>query len=223
VGLFSGGWRRRQNPAIGPLRGFLAVPAPNRRTPAAELPLLAVDFETTGLNPATDRLLSVGYLAVDGTEIDLSTAGAFVIRPDVAVGQSATIHGLTDDRVATGCPLSEAIGATLDALRGRVLLAHYSTIEESFLDRACVQLFGAGVTVPSVDTMMLQRHLLDQGNLWIATDSVRLWAAREHFGLPVYHAHEALTDALACAELYLAQISVLGAQTSLRRLQRWSG
>lgn len=215
--------RRPQESAIGPLKDFLAVPAPDRRTPAAELPLLAVDFETTGLDPDTDRVLSIGYVAVNGLEIDLSTAGSLVIRPDAAVGQSATIHGLTDDRVATGCELAEAIGATLDALRGRVLLAHYTTIEESFLHRACAQLFGAGLALRSVDTMMLQRRLLNQGDLWIATDSVRLWAAREHFRLPVYRAHEALTDALACAELYLAQLSVLGAQTPLRRLQRWSG
>lgn len=182
-----------------------------------------MDFETTGLGPGTDRLLSIGYVAVNGIEIDLSTAGSFVIRQAGTVGQSATIHGLTDDRIAIGCELAEAIGATLAALAGRVLLAHYTTIEESFLDRACAQLFGAGLTVPSIDTMMLHRRLLHQGNLWIATASVRLWAARAHFGLPVYRAHEALTDALACAELYLAQLSVLGLQTPLRRLQRWSG
>lgn len=216
--------RRTQESAIGPLKDFLAVPPPDRRTPATELPLLAVDFETTGLDPVTDRVLSVGYVAVNGLEIDLSTAGSFVIQSDTSVGQSATIHGLTDDRLAaTGCELAEAIGATLDALRGRVLLAHYTTIEESFLDRACAHLFGTGLTLRTVDTMMLQRRLLNQGDLWIATDSVRLWAARGHFRLPVYRAHEALTDALACAELYLAQLNVLGTQTTLRRLQRWSG
>ena len=43
--------------------------------------------------------------------------------------------------------------------------------------------------------------------------ALRLWAARERRGLPVYRAHEALTDALACAELYLAQAAELAARS----------
>lgn len=224
MGLFARVRRQRQQDrAVGALKDYLAVSPPDRDIPAAELPLLAVDFETTGLDATTDHLLSVGFVAVNGAEIDLSSAGSFVVRPGSEVGQSAVVHGLTDDRVAAGRPLAEAVAATLAALQGRVLLAHYTTIEESFLDRACRRLFGAGVRIPSVDTMMLQRRLLEESNQRIHADSVRLWAARKRFGLPIYQAHEALTDALACAELYLAQVSVLGEQTPLRQLQRWSG
>ena len=39
--------------------------------------------------------------------------------------------------------------------------------------------------------------------------SLRLWTARGQYGLPHYPAHQALTDALACAELYLAQTAEL--------------
>jgi DNA polymerase III subunit epsilon len=223
MGVFTTRQRQRhQGSATGALRDFLDAPVPHRRTPAAELALLAVDFETTGLDAATGHLLSIGFVAVNGTEIDLSSARSYLIKVETGVGQSATVHGLTDDRVATGCDLADAVSATLTALRGRVMLAHFTSIEESFLDRACQQIFGVGVQVPSVDTMMLHRHLLDVGNHQIGADSVRLWPARAWFGLPIYQAHEALTDALACAELYLAQISRMGDRTPLSRLQRWS-
>ena len=43
--------------------------------------------------------------------------------------------------------------------------------------------------------------------------AMRLWTARERRALPAYRAHEALTDALACAELYLAQRAELQART----------
>lgn len=224
MGLLTGWKRRRQRgQATGVLKDYLDTPAPPRNTAAAELALLAVDFETTGLDAASDDLLSIGFVAVNGIEIDLSTADRFVIRGTVEVGQSATVHGLTDDELAGGCELEEAITATLVALRGRVLLAHYTTIEESFLDRACARLFGSGVSVPAVDTMMMHRHLLEEKNQRIHADSVRLWAARDWFGLPEYRAHEALTDALACAELYLAQIAEFGTHTTLAQLRRWSG
>ena len=44
-----------------------------------------------------------------------------------------------------------------------------------------------------------------------------MWAARGQYGLPRYAAHAALTDALACAELYLAQVAELQAATSKPR------
>lgn len=222
-------WRRRRveagrrteaRHARGVLADCLTTPLPDPGTPATRLRLLAVDFETTGLDPDTDALLSVGFVAVDGLEIDLGTACSFVIRGAEEVGQSATVHGLTDDTVAGGVALEQAITATVKALRGRVLLAHFADLEENFLDRACRELFGAGLPLLSVDTMMLQHRVLEQS---AAHGSVRLWGARERYGLPSYHAHEALTDALACAELYLAQIAELGDSTPLRSLVRWSG
>jgi DNA polymerase-3 subunit epsilon len=165
--------------------------------------------------------LSVGYVALDGLEINFSTAGRFVIRGASEVGQSATVHGLTDDDVARGVTLREAITATVKALRGRVMVAHFADIEENFLDRACRKLFGAGLPLLSIDTMMLQQRVLAHSDAHHG--SVRLWGARERYGLPAYRAHEALTDAVACAELYLAQVAELGVDTTLRKLVRWSG
>lgn len=211
--------RRQLDRASGVLRDCLATPLPDRSTRATDIPILAVDFETTGLDPATDHLLSVGFVEVNGAEIDLGTAGRFVIRAHTEVGQSATVHGLTDDMLAAGVALEEAITATVRALRGRVMLAHFVAIEETFLDRACQALFGAGLPLLSIDTMILQDRILDETN---SRGSRRLWGARERYGLPVYRAHEALTDALACAELYLAQLTDLGEDPTLRKLWRWS-
>ena len=49
----------------------------------------------------------------------------------------------------------------------------------------------------------------------------RLWTARERYGLPTYRAHECLIDAIACAELYLAQVAEMrsqGDEVTLARL-----
>ena len=65
-----------------------------------------------------------------------------------------------------------------------------------------------------VDTLDLERRVVAGG--WgrdAGAGALRLWAARERHGLPVYRAHEALTDALACAELYLAQRAELEARS----------
>lgn len=204
----------------GPLRDYLQTPLPEPGTPVSALKLLALDVETTGLDPASDRLLSIGFVPVDGDTIHLAGARHLLIRPDAGdgVGQSATIHHLTDDEMASGMGLAQALEPTLAALQGRVLLAHHALLETGFLAGACRAVYGAEPRFVVVDTMQLQYRLLTKGfDDEPPRGSLRLWAARGQFGMPRYGAHEALTDALACAELYLAQAVELRAST-LRQL-----
>ena len=64
--------------------------------------------------------------------------------------------------------------------------------------------------------MTLERKL--HPNL-VGTDAYRLGAARQRYGLPEYRAHDALTDALAAAELFLAQIGHLPPDATLASVE----
>jgi len=197
----------------GPLRDYLETPLPGLDTPLADLGLLAVDIETTGLDPRRDRVLSIGWLPVDGGRVVLGGAGRVVVHDVEGVGQSATVHGLTDDELAGGVPIEDAVARLLAALSGRVLLAHFARIETEFLAAVCEKAWGAALPCVVVDTFELERRAV--AGSWGSepvSGALRLWTARERRGLPVYRAHEALTDALACAELYLAQRAELEAQ-----------
>lgn len=197
--------RRR---AQGALADFYAVAPPDPSTPVEELPCLAIDVETTGLDPATDAMLSIGFVPVDGLTITFAGARHTVLRAAAEVGQSATLHHLTDDIIAAGVPVEEAITETLQALAGRVMVAHFARIEVSFLSAACQRLFGAPLELPVIDTLELHNRLLSQGfDDEARGNQLRLWNARRRYGLPVYSAHAALTDAIACAELYLGQVA----------------
>ncbi|MFI8693509.1 exonuclease domain-containing protein [Dietzia maris] len=212
----------------GPLRRYLETPPPDPTTPLEDLSLLAVDVETTGLDPRHDRVLAVGFVPVDGERIVLGGAGSVLLRPDRGpdddddgVGQSATVHGLTDDAIATGADVEDVLDRVFTALTGRVLVAHYCPIEVDFLGALCRRTFGIRPPVESVDTLELHRRVLGGGvDMGFTADPsperLRLWGARERYGLPRYRAHDPLVDALACAELYLAQVSELrdrGART----------
>jgi len=200
--------------APGPLRDYLSTPFPRRDTEVDSLRLLAVDLETTGLHPKKDHVLSVGWVPIDGLSIDLSGARRVVVKPPpgVEVGQSAAIHGLTDDDIAQGVPLDDVLPEVLAALRGRVLLAHFTDIEERFLSAECERVYGNRMPVERIDTLELHRRIIVGWGQEPLRIGLRLWTARERYGLPVYRAHEALVDAIACAELFLAQVAELRAE-----------
>lgn len=209
--------RARAAATAGPLTAYLDVTPPDPATRLTSLPMLAVDVETTGLDPRTDHLLAIGFVPVDGLEVRLGGSAHIVVRAEGGVGHSATIHGLTDDVVAAGADPAEAMAQLLGALAGRVLLSHHASIETGFLSTACERSWGAGMPCPVVDTMRLADRLLPRRlDEERPVGALRLWAARDRYGLPVGRAHHALDDAIACAELYLAQAAELAAETASR-------
>lgn len=204
---------------MGPLRA-VAEALPPTSALVDEVELLALDVETTGLDAAADSVLSLGWVPVVGGEILLSKAEHVVVRPPagVQVGDSATFHGLTDDEVAGAPVLEQILPEVLAALRGRVLVAHHAPIELGFLGRAVQRSCDGSLPALTLDTMQIQRHLVVDERGEVAPGALRLDACRRHFGLPRYRSHSALIDAVATAELVLAQV----AEISHRRKSRQS-
>lgn len=191
-------------------RGRAAVPA----TPFSGVDFLVVDVETTGLDPRRDYVLEVGWVPVARGEVVLGDVRGTAVRlpAGVHVGESAVLHGLTDDDLAAAPELTDVEGDLRVALQGKVLVAHHAPIEISFLDRALHDGFGDAAARFVVDTMTLQRRLIVRGDGEPPPGSLRLDAARQRFGLPRYVAHRAATDAVATAELLLAQVAELGSR-----------
>ena len=192
--------------ATGALAEFYQVSQPSPRARLTDLPMLAVDVETTGLSPRDDRLLSIGWVPIDGGAVTLAGAGHMVL------------HGLTDDAVRAGTPAAEAVTGLLHALQGRVMVVHYATMEQGFLSAACAQHFGAELHVPIVDTFAVERRHMERMGTYPRGEDLRLARVRQRYGLPQYRNHNALTDALACAELYLA-LAAASRGTTLASMQ----
>ena len=204
----------------GGLRRYLTTEQAPRNTPVDQIALLAIDFETTGLVPGADHVLSVGMVDVNGLTIPLGSAVNFLVDPGQEVGQSAVIHQITDDELAHGCTTEDALDQIFDRLAGRVLLAHHAVIEVGFLSAAVRRVYGIGVDIPAIDTLNLGHRALgmDEDH---PRDAMRLWKLRVRAGLPSYKGHDAVIDALACAELYLALAQELGIK-DLGTALRWS-
>ncbi|WP_257181321.1 3'-5' exonuclease [Corynebacterium cystitidis] len=168
---------------------------------------LAIDVETTGLKPGRDQLVSVGWVPITNRVIELGQAGYMVVEGAV-VGKSATVHGVTDDDVARdGRPAGEVLAAVREALEGRRLLAHFAQMETGFLSQLHKQVRGSAWKFHDdevVDTFAMERRHMERMATYPRGEDLRLARVRARYGLPVYRNHNALTDAIACAEVYLA-------------------
>lgn len=202
-------WRRRwqlRRTAPGPLRDYFAHPFPAPEQDYRTVGYVAVDLETTGLDPHRDQILSLGWVVLDGPRIDLGSARHQVVRVAGAIpAQTAIIHQITDDQAAAGQDLGATLPLLLAVLAGRVLIAHHAKVELGFLGHACQRLFGSGLLVRTIDTQVVARRLLDRRAASYRGSDLRLHRLAERFNLPRYNAHNALSDALTAAELFLAQ------------------
>jgi DNA polymerase-3 subunit epsilon len=195
-------WRRALE--AGPLAACLGAGLPPVGRDYREVEFLALDLETTGLDPQADRIVSFGFVPIVGGRVRMAEARHHYVQIDGSVDQSATIHGIVDAHLDAGLALADALADALQALTGRVLLAHNAGFDRGFLSAACKRFWGAPLPVYAVDTLALawrRRQRLERG---IHEGELRLQALRDRYGLPRYGAHHALTDAIATAELFLA-------------------
>lgn len=223
-------FRELQQSARDPrLKAYYAAGMVGADTPLADTPLMALDVETTGLDPVHDGIVSIGLVPMRPDIIRASASRYWLLRPRVPLGaESVTIHGITDSQIASAPDLDEILGELLQAIAGHVLVVHCSDIERQFLDGALAPRIGERIAFPVIDTMELEArlHRGRRPTLWDrlrghapARLSIRLAASRARYGLPRYRPHHALTDALASAELLQAQVAHrFTAQTPVREL-----
>ena len=199
------------------LQAFYAAGAVAGDTALKDVPMVAIDVETTGLDPARDEIVSIGVVPMDTVCIRSSASRYWVVRPRAELHpESVTIHAITHAQIEAAPDFGAILGELLAALAGRVVVVHCREIERRFLDVALKARLGEGIEFPVIDTMELEARLHrrpPQGffaRLFArkpAPVSIRLADSRERYKLPRYRAHHALTDALATAELLQAQVA----------------
>lgn len=165
---------------------------------------LVIDLETTSLNPKQGEIASIGWVVIEDGAIQLDQSGYFPMALHKDVGQSAVFHQLTDTELAQGHPLTDALSALLVAAKSSVLVFHNAQLDMGFLNRNLIQHWGAPLLMPVVDTMQVEKKTLLRQNEHIKPGELRLFQCRKRYGLPDVELHNALGDALATAELWLA-------------------
>ncbi|MCG8686759.1 MAG: 3'-5' exonuclease [Desulfobacterales bacterium] len=198
------------------LKDFYQASCVPLSTPVSQVRFLALDLETTGLDIKTDAIVSIGFVPMTYNRVICQGARNWTIRPEQSPESPlAEIHGITHTHLETSPGFNDSLSHILKAMAGHIVVAHYCDIEREFLDKACREFTGETLQFPVVDTMELEsrKHPVFRPNVfqrWLGdkpSPSLRLSHSRERYGLPRYTPHHALTDALATAELLMAQLA----------------
>ncbi len=199
---------------------FLDSKLPNRRNLLDDSQLIAVDFETTGLDAKKDEIISMGFCPINDHVIRLAECLHIVIKTQQNLTSgNVAIHGLTDDILTLGITQQQALFKFMELVKGKIIVAHYHNIERTFIQKLAKQTLGISLPLSFLDTFWFAEKRMKQKHQTITSNSLRLFNLRKQQGLPNYKAHNALEDAISTAELLLAQKSSLSTAAKNIRLK----
>jgi DNA polymerase-3 subunit epsilon len=220
-----------------PERAYQEGSFPQPHTPWREATFTVIDLELTGLDPATDEIISFAAVTVRRGRVQLDDARYELIRPRrMPDWDTIRIHGLREADLEDAPDLEESLDLLLEALAGRALVAHVAAIETGFLG-AALETRDLDLRNPVVDTAGLGIELSrlrrepppsnsGRPGPGVAPSTPGLGDLARWLSLPVHRPHEADGDALTTAQAFIALATHLEAfedPLTLGRLESLSG
>lgn len=184
------------------LKAFYQRELPNANSFIDKCHFTSIDFETTGIDPNKDYVLSIGGICLRKGAIDFTTSFHYYVNNSKFIKKdSAVINHITPEQLEQGKEPVTAMIELLDKISGGLVLMHCMYIETNFIKSTLGLRKKDPLPFISLDTMAIERQLHHDASV----EDVRLSAIRERRGFPAYEAHNALVDSLATAEVFLAQ------------------
>ena len=190
-------WRRVRR-LLRRLRRPVVVPRPPDRGDHGgwhRVPLASLDFETTGIDPHHDRVLSFALL--EGPDIEITG----LVDPGVPIpAASAEVHGITGAMLADAPSSTEGLAMVVDWVQSLVdrqvaLVVFNAAYDLTMLRAEAARL---GLTQPDWSRLLVvDPFVVDWGIERGALGQRRLFDVASYYGIPLDHAHDATCDARA--------------------------
>ena len=172
--------------------------------PIDRVRFVVLDSETTGLNPAVDRIVTIGALTVLGGDIVLEDSFSALLQIERNT-PAVMVHGITRAHASQGVTEAHAVADFLHYLRDGVVVGHHIGHDIATLDAACERHWGFTLLNRSLDTMDLTLHL-ERDGAFAGRPPVRrftLDALCTMFGVIPHDRHTASGDAFITAQVFL--------------------
>jgi CBS domain-containing protein len=175
--------------------------------PLTSLRAVVLDTETTGLDTAKDRIIQVGAIAMDGTDLRPDLTFDSYVDPGQPISEaSRAIHGISDADVAGAEPASAVLPSLDEWIGARVILG-FSIGFDLAVIRAEYERVGRDW---KPHRSLCVRHLSEIVAPNLPNTSLDTLA--EWLGIEIEDRHTALGDAVATAKVFAKMIPKLAAK-----------
>jgi len=187
----------------------------SKDTPLREVRYAVVDTELTSLDTKSNRLISIGAIAMDGTKIRIAEQFYTVVNPGVHVpAESVLIHKLRPNDVEQGVAPEQALAELREFIAGRVVVGHFVHIDMKALRKELGDQQHE-LSNPAIDTAKAHRWILQNSpwreDLEQQMANISLAALAKIYELDFHEAHHALEDAFVTARLWQKLLAKLEA------------
>lgn len=216
----------RRHPELSPeqasrIAAWRKRPEADCRFPLDMLRWVVVDVETSGLDVARDRLLSLGAVAVKGHVLVLADSVEVVLRQEqVSSTANILVHGIGETAQRSGEAPADALLRFLTYTGKDPLAGFHAAFDVAMIARALRRHLGIRWAPRVIDLADLLPALFPEASQCRQLDD---WLARHGIAHPARH--QALADAYATAQLL--QVALvraaqrgIGDFAGLDRLQR---
>ena len=173
-----------------------------------DTPIVVLDFETTGLSHAMDRIIEVGAVKLaDGQivdELSILCDPGIPLKPKIS-----ELTGITDLMLRGKETPAEGVQQLLDFIGDCPVAAHNAPFDMGMLQAECRRM-GVSFHAPVIDTLTFSRRL------YPGQKSHKLGAVCRLLGVSLKNAHRAVHDAAATAQCLAKMLEAAkekGAQT----------
>ena len=194
--------RRRRWRRVDALETLYRSSGVSLKRPLAKQKFVVIDCEMTGLDGENDHLVEIGWVCIESGAIRYGSRVNYRVYSKQQMGDSAKIHGILNAEVAGSKTPSTPLIQLVQELDGAIAVFHHASLDVKFLQRAAQQFLGEKLLFPVVDTLQVEQLRQRRSNEHYP---VQLTALAHRYGLPVASAHNAMSDALMTAQLFLAQ------------------
>ena len=156
-----------------------------------DAPIIVLDFESTGLNTAVDRVIEIGAVKLVGGTVADSLS--ILVNPKQPLKPKIVeLTGITDMMLADKETAETAIPQLMDFIGDAPIAAHNAAFDAALLKSELNRL-GLAFNAPVLDTLTLARKLYPE------LKSFKLGSVCRHLGVSLKNAHRAVHDATATA------------------------
>lgn len=189
-------WLERRRHAHGPWAALFDTPVAHE--------WVALDLETTGLDPARDQILALAAVPGSGRVLRLRERLDLIVHSDSPrITAAIAHHRLRPVDVAIGVTLDAALDALLKLVGSRPLVGYCIDFDCAMLDRVLRPRLGFGLPNRRIDVQRdyarLQRRRQPE-----AQPDLRFEAIANALHLPMPDRHSALGDAVTAGLMHIA-------------------